>query len=189
MVSCFVMMAMMSLGDIKSLCENYINLKMQNMDMIDVASSSPRIQDIDMCKAAPDTDFKLIPVSLPKKAGYVYSKVSNEDFEMVYNLSSKWRISSSGYPIFVTRKEGCFCTTYMHKLIYGETARHVNGDRLDNRRENLIKSVRGPPAARKPKKTDSHLFIVQTEDEPSDTDSEIEYQIELMTYGPGGKPT
>lgn len=188
MALCFVMMVMMSLGDIKTLCENYINLKIQNMDMIDMATSSSRLQDIDMCKAAPDTDFKLIPVSLPKKAGYAYAKVSNEDFEMVNNLSSKWRISSSGYPIFVTRKGGVFCTTYMHKLIYGDTSRHVNGDRLDNRRENLIKSIRGPPAPRKPKKTDGHLFIVQTEDEPSDTDSSIEYQIELMTYGPGGKP-
>lgn len=180
---------MMPLGDIKTLCENYINLKMQTMDMIDTASTSPRLQELDMYNAAPDNSFRLIPVSLPKKGGWVHAKVSSEDYEMLNEISSKWRTCSSGYPIFVTRKNGVFCTTYMHKLIYGDTARHVNGDRLDNRRENLIKSVRGPPAPRKSKKTDSHLFIVQTEDEPSDTDSEIEYQIELMTYGPGGKPT
>lgn len=129
------------LGEIRTLLENYIDLKMQSMEYHESSTTSEKM--ISSYMQGPDPyDYKLVPVSLPKSAGTVYAKVSPEDYDDIMNASSKWRMCSSGYPIFVKRKESKFETTYMHKLVFGEAAKHVNGDRLDNRRENLIKSTR-----------------------------------------------
>jgi hypothetical protein len=49
-----------------------------------------------------------------------------------------WRISSSGYVVSSSRKEGKYKLYYLHKLIKGSSARHVNSNRLDNRRSNLV---------------------------------------------------
>jgi len=60
--------------------------------------------------------------------------VDDEDFA---RLSSKtWCCSSGGY---ATRKNGNK-TEYMHKTVVGETilsVDHINGDKLDNRKQNL----------------------------------------------------
>jgi hypothetical protein len=50
----------------------------------------------------------------------------------------------------------------MHKLIHGKSARHINGDRLDNRRGNLVDSLRGPPAKRNRSQEDSEEFFIKT---------------------------
>lgn len=84
-----------------------------------------------------------IPVYLPHKQGSLMAKVSTEDYDKVIQVSTRWRRSSSGYPIAVKRENGKVQTTYLHKVIFGDTARHVNGDRLDNTRENLVPSSRG----------------------------------------------
>lgn len=68
--------------------------------------------------------------------------VSPEDYDRVTNMNKKWRMSSSGYPIYISRQNKIPKTVYMHKLIAGYPARHLNGNRLDNRRENLIMSRR-----------------------------------------------
>jgi hypothetical protein len=128
---CFVLLALsgQQLLHIKTLGETYLEAKMNQMEMIGVVENM-------------DPPFKEIPVKLPNKTGHVYAKVSTEDYEKVEKSSNKWRLCSSGYPLFVERKGPKFVTTYMHRLIFGKSARHLNGDRLDNRQENLIESSR-----------------------------------------------
>lgn len=62
--------------------------------------------------------------------------VSPEDRHLAEERS--WRISSSGYVVSSSRKEGKYKLLYLHKLIKGSSARHVNSNRLDNRRSNLV---------------------------------------------------
>lgn len=85
-------------------------------------------------------DYKTVQVHLPNKTGIVEAKVGLEDYDKVAAL--KWRRCSSGYAINVKRVEGRLQTTYMHKLIYGGPARHLNGNRMDNTRDNLVNSSR-----------------------------------------------
>lgn len=68
--------------------------------------------------------------------------ISPQDEELVKSASPVWRVSASGYPIYVQRNGRKATTIYMHKLIMNAPARHLNGDRLDNRRENLVLSNR-----------------------------------------------
>lgn len=138
------------LADIKNLIENYVDIRMQSIEMIESVKTCERVQDVEYGDIPPDT-CPVIPVSLPKKNGTVFAKVSPDDYATIMSASNKWRLCYSGYPIFVKRKNDTFTTTYMHKLIHGGSAKHINGDRLDNRRENLMDSPRGPPAPRKRK--------------------------------------
>lgn len=85
-----------------------------------------------------------IPVRLPKNAGWVEATVSPEDYPALSLPSMKWRLGSSGYPMFVRRVNKELTTIWMHKLVAGGPASHINGDRLDCRRENLIESARKP---------------------------------------------
>lgn len=149
------------MADIKSLVENYIDLRIQSIEMMESVKNTDRIQELEYCDIPLD-NCSLIPVSLPKNNGTVFAKVSPEDYDLVANASTKWRICSSGYPIYVTRKQDVFTTTYMHKLIHGGSAKHINGDRLDNRRDNLIDSPRGSPAPRKQKRGESEEFTIHT---------------------------
>lgn len=71
--------------------------------------------------------------------------VSPQDYERISSLKANWKVSSSGYPIFVKRVQSKSKTVYMHRLIVPTPSRHLNGNRLDNRRENLVPSFRNTP--------------------------------------------
>jgi len=64
--------------------------------------------------------------------------VSPEDKHLADNY--KWRISSSGYVVSSVRRQGEYKLTYLHKLVAGTTAKHINSNRLDNRRTNLVET-------------------------------------------------
>lgn len=83
-----------------------------------------------------------IPVRLPNNGGYVYATVSPEDYTDLSKPDMRWRMGSSGYPMYVKRVNKQLTTIWMHKLVAGGPATHVNGDRLDCRRENLVESAR-----------------------------------------------
>jgi hypothetical protein len=104
-------------------------------------------------------DYREIPVTIAGQTEVSYAKISPEDYERVVTTTPKWRVSSSGYVMFVKRMQGSFETTYLHKLVHGDSATHRNGDRFDNRRENLMDSPRGPPRPHKRKS-----WAVQEED-------------------------
>jgi hypothetical protein len=66
--------------------------------------------------------------------------ISADDKELVFNVSDRWRVSNSGYVVTSSRRQGRYQLTYLHKVIMGSSAKHINSDRLDNRRSNLIES-------------------------------------------------
>lgn len=87
--------------------------------------------------------YRTVPViSFENKKEIVYAKVSNEDFFKVRSISTVWRQNHGGYAIHSIKdpKTDKVKTTYMHSFISGGRAHHINGDRLDNRRENLSPS-------------------------------------------------
>jgi hypothetical protein len=90
------------------------------------------------------TDNK-IPVRLPNNKGWTFATVSPEDYPSLTVPGMRWRLGSSGYPMFVRRVNKELTTIWMHKLVLGGPATHINGDRLDCRRENLVVSGRKAP--------------------------------------------
>lgn len=67
-----------------------------------------------------------------------YATILQSDKELVESVSCSWRLSSTGYVLAVKRVNGKLQTSYLHKILAGGAARHINGDRLDNRRSNLL---------------------------------------------------
>ena len=119
--------------------------------------------------------FCFIEVCLPKKKSSVYAKVSPEDYHMLTKEDYTWRLSHSGYPISVRKKDGRVDSTYMHKLIFGDSCRHLNGDKLDNRRHNLVKGIHqtksGNLSIKRARVIDEDECILQSDD-PSLVDAE-----------------
>lgn len=83
-----------------------------------------------------------IPVRLPRNQGWVEATVSPEDYPTLTSPEMRWRVGSSGYPMYVKRVNKELTTVWMHKIVFGGPATHLNGDRLDCRRENLVESPR-----------------------------------------------
>lgn len=81
----------------------------------------------------------LIPVSL----GKAYTIVSEEDFEAL--SKKKWRLSPAGYAMTTIKKQrdgkiykSTICMhTIINKTPNGMFTDHINGNKLDNRKENL----------------------------------------------------
>lgn len=86
-----------------------------------------------------------IPVRLPNNKGWVQAIVSPEDYPDLIAPDMRWRMGSSGYPMFVKRVNKELTTIWMHKLVGKGPSTHINGNRLDCRRENLIPSARKSP--------------------------------------------
>lgn len=87
------------------------------------------------------TSLKEIYATVPVRnltGDVLKAKISPGDFGVVTQTAKSWRMSTSGYPIHVRRIGGKLTTVYLHKIIAGGPARHINGDRLDNRRSNLL---------------------------------------------------
>lgn len=67
-----------------------------------------------------------------------YAVIYQNDKPLIDSISGAWRLSSTGYVLAVKRVNGKIETSYMHKILAGGPAKHINGDRLDNRRSNLL---------------------------------------------------
>lgn len=79
-----------------------------------------------------EPEAMLVPVRLPnEKSEYVYAIVDAGDFHRVETY--QWRQTSRGHIVASTQRE----IIYLHKLVAGGRATHINGDRLDNRQRNL----------------------------------------------------
>ena len=82
---------------------------------------------------------------LANNQGWVEAVVSPEDHADLTKPDMRWRMGSSGYPMFVKRVNKQLITIWMHKLVGKGPSTHINGDRLDCRRENLVPSSRKSP--------------------------------------------
>lgn len=136
---------------IKSLIDNYVDLKMASMEMAESAQ-----------------DYMLVDVRDTRNNATLSAKIDPLDYSIVTDSQYRWRLHSSGYAVSSKKKE----SVYMHSLIFGGKSTHLNGDRLDNRRSNLVKSKRnkvrtsdfvihGPRAIYEYKSTDPDLFYIQ----------------------------
>lgn len=122
-----------------SLGSNYIELRADRPYM-------NTIQMPDGCNQPSNKSFCEIPVKMPKSETETMSLVSPEDYSRLLRISENWRINTRGYVVTSCRPNGKYRLTYMHKEVAGHSATHLNGDRLDNRRENLVFSKpRSPP--------------------------------------------
>lgn len=115
-----------------------------------VAENAVRQMDIS------PTNHTQIPLANGK-----YALVSPEDYSTLMDMNVNWKVSSSGYPIYVKRLKTKSKTFYMHRLIKQTPCRHLNGNRLDNRRENLVPSYRNAS-----KDTEDFLVKLPEEDAP-----------------------
>jgi hypothetical protein len=88
--------------------------------------------------------FKTIPLYSRKQDSSfsgACTLVSEDDYERVMEYSDKWHLSSNGYVVSCRRQNQKYKATYLHKFIFGGSATHINDDRLDNRRSNLMETV------------------------------------------------
>jgi len=106
---------------IKSLINNYVDLKMASIEMAEASQ-----------------EYTTVDVRDLKNNCTLTAKISPLDYRIVTDPQYRWRLHSSGYAVSSKKKK----SVYMHSLIFGGMATHVNGDRLDNRRSNLVKSSR-----------------------------------------------
>ena len=125
---------------IKDLVNTYVDICLSRTRMIESFSENC-LGNGDAALKNP-MGFRFIPVKLPNKKGEENAVVSTEDYKMLSSI--QWRKSSSGYALGVLPvKDGTKDrTVYMHKLVFGKPAKHINGNRLDNRRENLANTNR-----------------------------------------------
>jgi hypothetical protein len=137
------------LAVIKSLIDNYVDLRMTSIEMAETVR-----------------DYVLVDVKDTKNNRTVSAKIDPLDYRMVTDPQYRWRLHSSGYAVSSKKKE----SVYMHSLVFGGMSTHINGDRMDNRRSNLIKSKRN--------KVRTCDFVLQGPREPyeyNSTDPDLMY--------------
>jgi hypothetical protein len=95
------------------------------------------VQECTINPMMPQDSFCTIPARINNTFTKVNAIVSPEDFERLTAISDEWYVSSNGYVVTSKRVDKKYIRKYMHKVVMGTSATHVNGDRLDNRRRNL----------------------------------------------------
>jgi hypothetical protein len=152
-----------------SLGSNYIELRTETPHF-------RAIQLPDSCMIS-NASFCEISVRMPKTNTETITIVSPEDYRRLLNISENWRVNTRGYVVTSSRPNGKYRMTYMHKEVAGHTATHLNGDRLDNRRANLVPSKpRSPPIMVSRPPIMDHIYNVADLTRPdSETHQTIQY--------------
>lgn len=117
-----------------SLSSTYLELRSAREEFL--PTPIHRIVVPDKCFA--NMSYCEIPVKVPNTETQIMTCVSPSDYEDLKSMASTWRMNNNGYVVTSRRKDGKYQLLYMHKIVAGGPAKHLNGDRLDNRRENLI---------------------------------------------------
>lgn len=115
------------------LAQSYFELKMDAPSQ-EFAPSVHCGAPVNSCRNA---SFCSIPVRVPNSNVELMTLVSPEDYERLIAITPVWRVCTSGYVVSSKRVDKIPVTKFMHKEILGMTGRHINGDKLDNRRCNL----------------------------------------------------
>lgn len=98
-----------------------------------------------------NTTTSLLPVrNIGDDLPGLVALVDTEDLPRIQGVP--WRLIRSGHVVSTSNR----VTRYLHKVIFQGPATHINGNRLDNRKENLTKTrVRGIKRAKRFPKTGS----------------------------------
>lgn len=100
----------------------------------------------------------VVPVWSKKNGSFVDAWVSPEDEGRVAGAAKSWYLSNTGYVVAGSRSNGKYTLTYLHKIILdGGAGSHLNSDRLDNRRCNLVRVERSAKRVFEQKE-----FVIQT---------------------------
>lgn len=78
-----------------------------------------------------------LPVRLPRSKTTTFALIDPEDKDRLVKISPMWRVSSSGYIVCSKKVEGKYKVYYAHKEVLGGTGTHLNGNKFDNRKQNL----------------------------------------------------
>lgn len=121
----------------------YLELKSSSPDLghvvyVNPAAKMPPFQPLNIS----DVQEHQLPVKLPRSQQYAAALIDPEDKPRLVQISSVWRMSSSGYIITSTRRNGKYIVRYLHKEILGQTGTHLNGNKFDNRKSNLQEVTR-----------------------------------------------
>jgi len=117
-----------------ALSSNYLELRNTSDELL--PSIAHRVVLPERCLL--NMSYCEIPVKVPKTETQIMTSVSPEDYSLLKSIAPVWRMNSAGYVICSKRSDGRYRLVYMHRIVAGGPAKHLNGDRLDNRRENLI---------------------------------------------------
>lgn len=143
---------------LKPLLDDYVNLKMESIkvaEQVEEATPVPRYSEEKMAPPSmedltSDLHYQTIPVFEmygDKCAGE--TKVSPQDYEHLVSLTDKWRLNEWGH-VFMRKHETDRKRprdVRLTRILYEFNVLHVNGDRLDNRRTNLVPSRPAKEAA------------------------------------------
>lgn len=114
-----------------------INLQEEITKIMETSTSQPSFESTN--------ETSLIQVTLPRNQGLLYAKVDPEDHEKVVNVAQDWFVNSNGYAYTIKRtRNEKLKYIFLHKLISGGVSKHINGDRLDNRKANLLLTRQTP---------------------------------------------
>lgn len=120
-----------------SLSTNYLELKTFSSELVPIDAARVILPD----RGIRNMSYCEIPVRMPKSEMQVMTLVSPEDYTYLTSLAPTWRMNAKGYVVISKRVDGKYRLMYMHKEVAGGASKHLNGDRLDNRRENLVPSL------------------------------------------------
>lgn len=101
-----------------------------------------------------------IPVRLPRDVQEVNALISCEDYDKITAISRVWHLSTKGYVISSKRIGGKQKVTFLHRVVRDVPSMHLNGDKLDNRRENVVPTNRKTVKNRRCPEEDE--LIIQT---------------------------
>lgn len=101
-----------------------------------------------------------VPVRLPRDVQEVSALVSCDDLDKITAISPVWHLSTKGYVVSSKRVEGKQKITFLHRVVRDVPSMHLNGNKLDNRRENVIPTNRGTKKMKRCSEEDE--LIIQT---------------------------
>lgn len=139
---------------IKPLLDDYIDLKMESLKIAETLMDTtprPTSPEVNLPNITDNLQFRVIPVFEESgREPVTETKVSLQDYDHLLNLTEKWYLNQWGHVVMryetadLEKRQKRPREVRMARIIYDFNTIHINGDRLDNRRINLVSSRTRP---------------------------------------------